>query len=59
MGETINLLKLMSIGEQDIKNSLYCSTEELDKKVAALLEARETNGSSSSIRAKQPRRLRC
>jgi PHD/YefM family antitoxin component YafN of YafNO toxin-antitoxin module len=39
MVDTINLLKLLSLGENDIRKGRYCTTEELDKKVAAILEA--------------------
>jgi prevent-host-death family protein len=39
MVDTISLLKLLSLGEDDIRNNRYSTTEELDKKVASILEA--------------------
>jgi PHD/YefM family antitoxin component YafN of YafNO toxin-antitoxin module len=38
MVDTINLLRLLSLGENDIRNGRFSTTEELDKKVAAILE---------------------
>jgi hypothetical protein len=35
---TINLLKIISIGENDIKNKRIYSHEQLEKKVKAILE---------------------
>jgi hypothetical protein len=35
---TINLLRLLSLGENNIRNGRFSTTEELDKKVAAILE---------------------
>ena len=35
--DAINLLKILSIGENDIKNGRVFSEEEMDKKVEALL----------------------
>jgi PHD/YefM family antitoxin component YafN of YafNO toxin-antitoxin module len=37
MIDTINLLKLLSLGEDDIRNGRFSTTEELDKKVSAIL----------------------
>jgi prevent-host-death family protein len=34
----INLLKILAIGENDVKNGRVLSAEELDKKIADLLE---------------------
>jgi prevent-host-death family protein len=39
MVDTINLLKLLSIGERDMRNARHSTTEELDTKVAAILDA--------------------
>jgi prevent-host-death family protein len=39
MVDSINLLKLLSMGEQDIRSGYYSATNELDIKVAAVLEA--------------------
>jgi PHD/YefM family antitoxin component YafN of YafNO toxin-antitoxin module len=39
MMDTISLLRLLSFGENDAKNSRFCSTEELDAKVARILES--------------------
>jgi prevent-host-death family protein len=39
MMDTINLLKILSIGEHDIQNERYSTTKELDTKVAAVLDA--------------------
>ncbi|GHV90305.1 hypothetical protein AGMMS50268_08080 [Spirochaetia bacterium] len=39
MIDTINLLRLLSLGENDIRNGRFSTTEELDKKVAAILDS--------------------
>jgi PHD/YefM family antitoxin component YafN of YafNO toxin-antitoxin module len=36
--DSINLLKILSIGEKDIKNNKTITQEELDKKIEILLE---------------------
>jgi prevent-host-death family protein len=36
--DTIHLLKILSIGENDIKNKKVYSHEEMDKKIKAILE---------------------
>jgi prevent-host-death family protein len=36
--DSINLLKLLSIGEKDIQNKKTITQEELDKKIEAILE---------------------
>jgi PHD/YefM family antitoxin component YafN of YafNO toxin-antitoxin module len=36
--DSINLLKILSIGENDIKNGKIISEEEMDKRIAKILE---------------------
>ncbi|GHV94410.1 hypothetical protein AGMMS50293_07300 [Spirochaetia bacterium] len=36
--DTINLLKILSIGENDIKNNRIITQEALDKKIGAILD---------------------